>query len=92
MIFKERRFRGEVPDTDKQEADPPSSAAEMEVHAADVLASVADLDATQISVVLVDGALVMSGYVATEREALRAEEALRLRLSPLAVQNRLQVG
>lgn len=92
MVFKERRFHGEIPDGDRQEASPPSTDAELERRAAETLSSVADLDATQASVVLSGGTLVLSGYVATLVEAERAASALRDVFSPMPVENRLRVG
>lgn len=92
MVFKEPLFRGNVPETERQEATPPSTEAEVEAQAADTLAAVADLDATQVSVVFVDGTLVLSGFVGSAAEADRAAEALALVFPALPVENRLRVG
>ena len=92
MVFKQRRFYGDVPDADRQEAVPASTDAELEQGAAEVLASVADLDATQVSVVFSDGALVLSGFVTTPVESGRAETALKDRFPHIQVENRLRVG
>lgn len=91
MIFKERSFRGEIPLDETMKA-PPSANADLETEAAEFLASLGALDVTQVSVVAVDGGLVLSGFVPSEHEAIGVEASLRERFPELAVENRLRVG
>ncbi len=91
MIFKERSFRGEIP-LDETMKTTPSAEADLETSAAEFLASLGALDVTQVSVVAIDGGLVLSGFVPSEHEAVGVEASLKEHFPEVAVENRLQVG
>lgn len=91
MIFKERTFRGQDP-LDESMKTTPSRNAEIETRAAEFLASLGALDVTQVSVVAVEGGLVLSGFVPSLHEATGIEASLRERFPEIPIENRLQVG
>jgi osmotically-inducible protein OsmY len=91
MIFKERTFRGETP-LDETMKTTPSASAELETRAAEFLSSLDALDVTQVSIVALDGGLVLSGYVPSRSEAEGVEASLRQQFPDVQVENRLQVG
>lgn len=91
MIFKERTFHGEAP-LDETMKTTPSASADLETRAAEFLSSLNALDVTQVSIVALDGGLVLSGYVPSQMEAEGVEASLRESFPDVEVENRLQVG
>lgn len=91
MIFKERTFHGKKP-LDETMKTTPSANADLETDAAAFLSSLDALDVTQISVVALDGGLMLSGFVPSRQEAIGAEASLREHFPGIAVDNRLRVG
>ena len=70
MIFKERMFYGQ-----EAEEDLPPQHDDLETHVTNFLASVAGLDATDVTVVAKGNVILLSGYVQTPEEIDRAQEA-----------------
>ncbi len=87
MVFKERTFYGEAPETVL-----PQSPADLETRVADCLATVEGLDASDVSVVAGDGTIILSGTVMSIAEVSRAEEAARSVAGVGAVDNRIAVS
>ncbi|WEZ83311.1 BON domain-containing protein [Rhizobium sp. 32-5/1] len=84
MVFKERTFYGEAPETVL-----PQSPADLETRVADCLATVEGLDASDVSVVAENGTIVLSGTVMSLEEVSRAEDAARSVDGVNAVDNRI---
>lgn len=91
MIFKKRTFSGETP-LDETMKTTPSANADLETDAAEFLSCLDALDVTQISVVAIEGRLVLSGFVPSRQESIGVEASLREHFTGVAVDNRLQVG
>lgn len=91
MVFKERTFHGKDP-RDEKISTPQSASADLEARAADFLASLADLDATQVSVVVAEAQLIVSGFVASARDVEAVEAALRHEFVDISIANRLRAG
>ncbi|MBB4066177.1 BON domain-containing protein [Gellertiella hungarica] len=92
MIFKERRFHQSEPEDEGVLPRATSDAAALEAEGADFLASLAELDVTQVSLVVADGRFVLSGFVNSAAEAERAEFALREAFEGVDVDNRLAIA
>jgi osmotically-inducible protein OsmY len=84
MVFKERTFYGEAPETVL-----PQSPADLETRVADCLATVDGLDASDISVVADGSDIVLSGRVMSVAEIARAEDAVRSIAGVTTVVNRI---
>ncbi len=92
MIFKERRFHQAEPSYEHLLPEAQSQDSGLEARIADFLASLADLDATQMSVVVSEGRAVLGGFAASAAEAARAADAIGAEFPGIPVENRLQVG
>lgn len=92
MMFKERRFHQLDPSDETAGTLRASPAAALEAQAADFLASLPDVDVTQMSAVVTGGVLVLGGFAASAAEAERAARALTTRFPDLSVENRVEVG
>ncbi|WP_137157593.1 BON domain-containing protein [Rhizobium sp. FKL33] len=84
MVFKPQTFHGDTPEIDKS-----AGGAQVEARVADALACAADLDATQVAVTEVDGAIVLDGIVLYPEEVVIAAD-IAARVGGLPVQNRLR--
>ena len=85
MIFKKRTFYGDEPE--RQVADHP---AELERRVAHLLAVTPGLDAADITVTAKGNTIVLAGFVATEGEVFRAEEAAKQVQGVAEVINRIE--
>lgn len=85
MVFKPQTFHGDTPEIDK-----PAGGASTEARVADALARAADLDATQVAVTEVDGAIVLDGMVLYPEEVAIAGDIAERVGGGLPVQNRVR--
>lgn len=92
MLFKERRFHQVDPSDEAEKAGRASPAAAVEAEVADFLASLSDVDVSQMSVVMADGVLVLGGFAASRAEAERAALAIRSRFPGFSIDNRVRVA
>ncbi len=92
MVFKERKFHQVDPSDEQILPAQVSASAAQEAEIADFLASLPNLDATQISVVVDRSSIVLSGFAASREEAQRAAAAALQIFPRMTVDNRLQVG
>lgn len=85
MVFKPQTFHGDTPEIDK-----PAGLAGAEARVADALARAADLDATQVAVTEVDGALVLDGVVLYPEEVSIAGDIAERIGGGMPVRNRIR--
>ncbi|HEV7305940.1 BON domain-containing protein [Ensifer sp.] len=86
MVFKKRTFYGDEP-----ERLIPEQPAELERTVADLLAVVPGLDASDVTVTAKGNTILLAGFVASQDEVRRAEEAAEGVPGVAEVLNRIEV-
>ena len=84
MVFKDRTFNGRDP----EHFDGPHPAW-LEGKVAEALAEAGDLDASDIKVTCVEGAIILTGSVGSQEEAIRAVQTAATIEGVTSVDNRL---
>lgn len=90
MIFKERRFHQADPEDETLASPAPSLAAAREAEIADFLASLQDIETSEMTAVFLGGKVVLGGYAGSMDEVERIIGALHLRFPEVVIENRLR--
>jgi osmotically-inducible protein OsmY len=89
MVFKPQSFYGNEPNTVEPEN---TAGAAVETQVAEALARAGDLDAADVSVISVDGTIVLDGTVAFPEEIAIAEDIASRIPGVVSVENRISVA